>query len=224
MTLPAEIRSRLTIPAVCAPMATVSGPRLAIEACKAGLMAGLPPGDAGSFDDLEAWMMQIDAELTPHAADHPDRPIGPFAINLQLSKSDEEIKREMEVAGRCGVKVFITAKGDPAGMVKRVHDYGGLLSHDIVNLKHAAAPQGPGSAEPSPGAVAVQDRQLPSGVQPWRDLWSAGQGIELIDDIPTVAEPVRRLRLEYVAACRTPDMVEAASARLADKVMNLGAA
>ena len=28
---------------------------------------------------------------------------------------------------------------------------------------------------------------LPSGIKPWRDVWSAGQGIGLIHDIPTVA-------------------------------------
>jgi len=55
---------------------------------------------------------------------------------------------------------------------------------------------------------------LPEGVRPWHNIWSAGQGIELINDIPTVAELVRRLRAEYVAACETPSMIEAA--RLAE--------
>ena len=41
---------------------------------------------------------------------------------------------------------------------------------------------------------------LPEGVKPWADLWSAGQGIDLIDDIPSVAELVLRLRREYVEA------------------------
>ncbi len=38
--------------------------------------------------------------------------------------------------------------------------------------------------------------------RPWRDLWSAGQGVGLIDDIPTVAELVRRLQHEYEEARR----------------------
>lgn len=45
---------------------------------------------------------------------------------------------------------------------------------------------------------------LPEGVKPWRNLWSAGQGIELIDDVPAVAELVDRLRAEYRAACEVP--------------------
>ena len=34
----------------------------------------------------------------------------------------------------------------------------------------------------------------------WRDLWSAGHGVTLIDDVPTTAELVERLEAEYRAA------------------------
>ncbi len=34
----------------------------------------------------------------------------------------------------------------------------------------------------------------------WRDIWGAGQGVGLMDDVPTVAEMVRRLKAEYDAA------------------------
>lgn len=45
---------------------------------------------------------------------------------------------------------------------------------------------------------------LPEGQKPWKDVWSAGQGAALIDDIPSVAELVARLRSEYAAACAVP--------------------
>lgn len=44
---------------------------------------------------------------------------------------------------------------------------------------------------------------LPQGVRAWRDIWSAGQGAGLVRDIPTVAELVDRLALEYQAARQT---------------------
>ncbi|MCE7794952.1 nitronate monooxygenase [Sphingobium sufflavum] len=53
---------------------------------------------------------------------------------------------------------------------------------------------------------------LPEGKTPWRDIWSGGQGIGLIADIPAVEDLVARLRAEYVAACATPDMADAARA------------
>jgi nitronate monooxygenase len=34
----------------------------------------------------------------------------------------------------------------------------------------------------------------------WRDIWGAGQGVGLMDDVPTVAEMVARLKREYEAA------------------------
>lgn len=38
----------------------------------------------------------------------------------------------------------------------------------------------------------------------WRDVWSAGQGVATIHDVPTVAELVDRLEAEYLAACALP--------------------
>lgn len=55
---------------------------------------------------------------------------------------------------------------------------------------------------------------LPPGKTPWRDIWSGGQGVGLIDDLPTVAELVRRLQREYLDACTLPDMAAAARAAL----------
>ncbi len=39
-----------------------------------------------------------------------------------------------------------------------------------------------------------------SGAKAWRDIWGAGQGVGLMDDIPTVAAMVDRLESEYQAA------------------------
>ena len=55
---------------------------------------------------------------------------------------------------------------------------------------------------------------LPEGKTPWRDIWSGGQGIGLIHDIPAVSELVHTLQEEYVAACAIPDMAAAAKAAL----------
>ncbi|MGH6995942.1 MAG: hypothetical protein ACREES_09605, partial [Stellaceae bacterium] len=35
----------------------------------------------------------------------------------------------------------------------------------------------------------------------WRDIWSAGQGVGAIGDVPAAAEVVERLANEYRAAC-----------------------
>jgi len=39
-----------------------------------------------------------------------------------------------------------------------------------------------------------------SKAKAWRDIWGAGQGVGLMDDVPSVAEMVERLKAEYAAA------------------------
>lgn len=51
-----------------------------------------------------------------------------------------------------------------------------------------------------PAPRALFRPALPEGVKGWRDVWSAGHGVGLIDDTPAVSELVERLRREYLAA------------------------
>jgi len=41
-----------------------------------------------------------------------------------------------------------------------------------------------------------------SKAKAWRDIWGAGQGVGLIDEVQSVAEVVERLKAEYAAARR----------------------
>lgn len=45
---------------------------------------------------------------------------------------------------------------------------------------------------------------LGSEARAWRDVWSAGQGVASIDDVPPVAALVERLAAEYQRACALP--------------------
>jgi nitronate monooxygenase len=55
-----------------------------------------------------------------------------------------------------------------------------------------------------PDALPQSDKSKMSfgsgSAKAWRDIWGAGQGVGLMDDVPTVAEMVERLKAEYVAA------------------------
>ncbi len=51
-----------------------------------------------------------------------------------------------------------------------------------------------------PAPLAPHRPNLPEGIKPWKNVWSAGQGIGLIDDLPSVAELVDRLESQYRAA------------------------
>jgi nitronate monooxygenase len=53
-----------------------------------------------------------------------------------------------------------------------------------------------------PSLKAPLTPDLPGDLRAWRDVWSAGQGIGAIDDIPSTGALVDRLAGEYAAACR----------------------
>jgi len=55
-----------------------------------------------------------------------------------------------------------------------------------------------------PDNLPVSDKSKMSfgagSAKAWRDIWGAGQGVGLMDDVPTVAEMVERLAQQYQAA------------------------
>jgi nitronate monooxygenase len=330
MSLDPKIRAGLTIPAICAPMFLVSGPRLVAEACKAGVIGGLPRQNARSHEEFEVWLGQIRGELDAARAADPGLRIAPVAVNYPTRMPPDELAANMALCAKFGVEIIISVGGDPTELVERVHGFGGKVFHDITSLRFAEKAIAAGAdglncigagggghsgtishlalipkiramydgtivlagavssgaviraAEvlgadlaylgtrfiatqesdapdeykellvsqtssdlvytgdiagvpanwmlesirrvgldpenlPKPLGRGMRHDHLPPGVTPWKNLWSAGQGVDLIDDVPTVAELVRRLRAEYVAACEAPSLVEAA--RLADAAM-----
>ncbi len=323
MALDPDLRASLVLPAVCAPMFLVTGPDLVREACKAGVIGGLPRQNARDFETFEAWLTGIRADLDAHER-ATGRRAAPIAVNLPTRFPDAELKVHFELFARCGVKLLITVGGDPTDMARRAHDAGLKVMHDVTSIRFAEKAIAAGvdglicigagggghsgtlshlslirqaraifdgiivlagavsdgatirAAEilgadlaylgtrfiatresdapaaykdllvsqtssglsytgkvagvpanwlvesirmagldpddlPEPLGRGMRHDHLPEGVTPWKNVWSAGQGIDLIHDVPTVAELVGRLKAEYDTACLIPDMSGAAT-------------
>lgn len=315
-------------------MFLVSNPAMVIESCKAGIIGALPRQNARTFEQFEAWLVEIRDALDRHADAHPDARIGPFAVNLATKLSAEDARLHLDACKRHGVEIIISATGNPAELAARVHDHGLKIWHDVVSFRFAEKAMEAGvdgmtcvgsgggghsgnighlvlvprirkvfdgtllmagsistgaairAAEilgadlaymgtrfiatqeaatdpvyrrmleeshsedliftpkiagvaanwlkpamerlgldpknlPAPAGYGMGYGHLPEGVKPWKNLWSAGQGIDLIDDTPTIAELVRRLRQEYVAACELPSFAEVA--RIVDQATDASA-
>lgn len=325
MALPQEIRCRLTLPAVAAPMFLCSGVAMAAEACKAGLIGALTRNHCRDMEELQSQLAAVAEELARFGGLNPGRRMGPLAVNISTHFGNDEMRAHLALCKRFGASIVITSVGDPTAMVPLVHEAGLLHFHDATSIRFAekaiaahvdgivaigagggghagtlshlafipqvramfdgtvvlagavsngatiraaemlgadlvylgtrfiatresSAPEAykamlvegtsadvcytnavnglPASwlkaslrsigLDPQhlPTVVGRGTDHLPAGVKPWRDVWSAGQGIGLIHDIPSVAELVRRLQAEYVAACAIPDMSEAAKAAM----------
>jgi nitronate monooxygenase len=325
MALPPELRDRLTLPAVAAPMFLCSGVDLAVECCKAGIVGSLTRNHCRDLEELEAQLKSVTTALARFADEHPQRRIGPLAVNISPTFGSDVMKAHLETCRRYGVRIVVTSVGDPTLNAPLIHDAGMFHFHDATTIrfaekavaagvdgivaigagggghsgtishlafipqvramfdgtvvmagvvtngatiraaeilgadlaymgtrfiatKEAAAPDAykamlvegdvtsviytrgvnglPASwLKASLRSIGLDPDNLyapagrstdhlPLGKKPWRDIWSGGQGIGLIHDIPSAAELVRRLQQEYVAACIIPDMADAAMAAL----------
>lgn len=325
MALAPEIRERLTLPAVAAPMFLCSGVELAAAACNAGVMGSLTRNHCRDIEEFESQLKGVADRVAQFRDVNPGRIIGPLAVNIATHITGDDMRAHLALCRRYGASVVITSVGDPTATVPYVHDAGliqfhdatsirfaekaiaagvdgivaigagggghsGILSHlafipqvramfdgtvvlagavsngatiraveilgaDLAYLgtrfiatREAAAPDEykqmivEGSAadviytdavngmsamwlkaslrangldlDTMPRPTKRGTDHLPANAKPWKTVWSAGQGIGLIRDIPSVAELVARLQAEYVEACATPDMAHAARAAL----------
>jgi nitronate monooxygenase len=137
MPLSAQIRDRLRIPVFGAPMFLVSGPDLVIEQCKAGVIGAFPALNARPQEELDRWLTRIETELAQHERAHPGRKVAPFAVNLIMNKANQRLGADLEIVLAHKVPIVITSLSAPTELVPRVHDYGGVVFHDVIKLRHA---------------------------------------------------------------------------------------
>ncbi len=137
MSLPAILEGRLRIPLIGAPMFIVSGPELVIAQCKAGIVGSFPALNARPESMLHEWLERITGELAEFAAAHPDLPVAPFAVNQIVHQSNDRLQHDVDACVRYKVPIVITSLRPPAEVVAAVHDYGGVVFHDVINLRHA---------------------------------------------------------------------------------------
>jgi nitronate monooxygenase len=129
LAFPASFKGRLRLPAIAAPMFLVSGPDLVIATCRAGVIGSFPALNLRTAEGYEAWLDQIQAALGENDA--------PFGVNLIVHKSNPRLRADLDISVRRKVPVIITSLGAATEVVDAVHSYGGLVFHDVVNIRHA---------------------------------------------------------------------------------------
>jgi nitronate monooxygenase len=295
-------------------MFIASGPALVAAQCKAGLVGSFPALNARPAELLDTWLTQLQDELAQWQSEHPQRKVGPIAVNQIVHQSNDRLAQDVATCVKHQVPIIISSlRAPPKEMLDAVHSYGGIVLHDVISLRHAekaleagvdglilvAAGAGghAGTLALRAGGRSTQDVQgatgpvrlhrhgrcgaggaghgrglrlhglalagharinvdeayrqaivestaadvvytnlftgvhgnylkksiVNAGLDPdnlpeadktkmnfgsgggskakaWRDIWGAGQGVGLMEDVPTVAEMVDRLEEEYRAA------------------------
>ncbi len=137
MALPAVLQ-HLALPVVGSPMFIVSYPELVLAQCKAGIVGSFPALNARPAEQLDNWLTQIQEELVAYRTAHPDALVGPVAVNQIVHQSNARLERDVRVCVDHRVPIFITSLRAPVReMIDAVHAYGGIVLHDVINLRHA---------------------------------------------------------------------------------------
>ena len=311
MALPTVLQD-LSLPVIASPMFIASGPALVAAQCKAGIVGSFPALNARPAEQLDVWLTDLQRELGDYQEAHPEKKVGPIAVNQIVHQSNDRLAHDVEVCVKHQVPIIISSlRAPPQEMMDAVHAYGGIVMHDVISIRHAekaleagvdglilvAAGAGGHAGALSPfalvgevrkffdgpialsGSIATGDAILAAqamgadfayigsrwlatkesnvsdayreaivdsaaadivytnlftgvhgnylkksivaaGLDPenlpvsdkskmsfgsgsakaWRDIWGAGQGVGLMDDVPTVAEMVERLKAQYQAA------------------------
>jgi len=144
LAIPNHIKNNLSIPVIGSPLFLVSGPELVIAQCKAGIIGSFPALNARPQNVLGEWITRIKAELAEYQEQNPDKKVAPFAVNQICHGSNDRLMDDMATCVEHQVPIIITSLRPPAELVEAAHSYGGLVYHDVINVRHAkkAAEQG----------------------------------------------------------------------------------
>lgn len=130
MPLPASWSGRLRLPVVAAPMFLISGPDLVVETSNAGVVGSFPALNQRTSDGYRDWLDEIAGRLNRDAA--------PFGVNLVVHKSNPRLDADLAITIDRKVPLVITSLGLNRDLIAAVHSYGGMVFHDVTNLKFAA--------------------------------------------------------------------------------------
>ena len=122
----------IDVPLICGAMYPCSNPELVAAVSEAGGIGIVQPISLTYVHghDFRAGLRLI-RELT-------SRPIGMNALIEQSSRSyRERMERWIDVALEEGVRFFVTSLGNPRWVADRVHAMGGIVYHDVTELKWA---------------------------------------------------------------------------------------
>ena len=118
MALPGTLASSLRLPMIGAPMFIVSAPDLVVAQCTAGIIGAFPALNARPQKQLDEWLVEIKDRLAAYAAEYPDRPVAPFAVNQIVHASNDRLMADMQTCVEHEVPIVITSLRPPGEVVE----------------------------------------------------------------------------------------------------------
>jgi nitronate monooxygenase len=133
MNMLAEIKKKLAVPVIGAPLFIVSNPKLVIAQCASGVIGSFPALNARPQTALAEWIIEIKEALAAHDRANPARPAAPFAVNQIVHRSNDRLEKDLETCVEHKVPIVICSLGAREDVYRAVHSYGGVVLHDVIN-------------------------------------------------------------------------------------------
>ena len=130
-----QLVDQLALPAVAAPMFIVSNPDSVVAQCMAGVIGSFPALNAREPDNLDVWLIEIKGRTDKARAQ--GNFVAPYAVNLIVHRNNDRLEKDLATVVEHRVPIVITSVGKPGDVAHAVHSYGGLLFHDVTNIRHA---------------------------------------------------------------------------------------
>jgi nitronate monooxygenase len=134
--IPHQFAGTLSAPIIAAPMFLVSGPDLVVETCRAGMVGTFPSLNQRTNEGYDQWLTEIQSRLAAIHSESGQKP-APFGVNIVVHKSNSRLQADLATTIKHKVPLIITSLGAAKEVVDAVHSYGGLVFHDVINMKHA---------------------------------------------------------------------------------------
>ena len=122
---------KLRLPIIQSPMFIVSNARLVIASSKAGIVGSFPTANCRTLEALDESFSEITAALGT------GKDALPWAVNIIVSKMYARSNDDLDLILKYKPPIVITSLGNPKEVVEKVHEYGGLVFSDVINLYHS---------------------------------------------------------------------------------------
>jgi nitronate monooxygenase len=132
----APFMKNLSLPAVAAPMFLISGPKLVTSCCKNGVIGTFPALNQRTTEGFDQWLTEIEEDLARFKTD-TGKEAAPYGVNLIVHHTNPRVQADLAICVKHKVPIIITSLGAVSELVDAVHSYGGLVFHDVINMRHA---------------------------------------------------------------------------------------
>jgi len=129
-------RFNLSLPVVASPLFICSQLALVKECCKNGIIGTFPALNQRTSEGFEEWLVELKSNLESWET-QSGKKAPPYGVNLIVHRTNPRVDADLKICVKHKVPIIITSLGAVKELVDEVHGYGGLVFHDVTNVRHA---------------------------------------------------------------------------------------